>query len=48
MAIQLEFLKTVCYFSKLDPADLEEVSRYIFERKLSAGEVILWEGEEDG
>ena len=47
MAIELELLKTACYFSKLDTAALEEVGRFIFERKLPTSEVILWEGEED-
>lgn len=47
MAVKLELLKTACYFSKLDLTALEDISRFIFERKLAAGEIILWEGEED-
>lgn len=48
MAVNLELLKTACYFSKLDIAALEDVRPFIFERKLLAGEVLLWEGEEEG
>jgi len=47
MAVKLELLKTACYFSKLDLTALEDISRFIFERKLAAGEIILWEGEGD-
>ena len=46
MAVKLELLKTACYFSKLNLVALEDVSHFTFERKLPAGEVILWEGEE--
>ena len=46
MAVKIELLKTACYFSKLDLAALEDVSRFIFERKSPAGEIILQEGEE--
>ena len=45
MAAKLELLKTACYFSKLDPTALGDISRFIFERKYSAGEVIMREGE---
>ncbi len=47
MAIKLELLKTTCYFSKLDLPALEDIGSFIFERRIPAGEVILWEGEED-
>ena len=47
MTVKLELLKTACYFSKLDTSSLEDISRFIFERKHAADEVILWEGEED-
>jgi len=47
MAMKPELLRTTCYFSKLDTDALEDISRFILERKLPASEVILWEGEED-
>jgi len=47
MAAKIELLKTACYFSKLDAASLGDISRFIFERRLPASEVILWEGEKD-
>lgn len=47
MTVKLELLKTACYFTKLDEAALQAVSRFIFARQVPAGEVVLWEGEED-
>jgi len=47
MAAKIELLKTACYFSKLDVASPGDISRFIFEKKLPAGETILWEGEKD-
>ena len=47
MAVNLELLKTACYFSKLDLAALEDISRFLFERRFPAGKVVLWEGEEN-
>ena len=47
MAIKLELLKTACYFSKLDTPALQDISRFLFEKQFPAGEVILWEGEEE-
>ena len=46
MAVELELLRTACYFSKLDVATLDDIRPFIFERKLPAGEGIMWEGEE--
>ena len=48
MAVESELLKTANYFSKLDEAALEDISRFIFEKKLPKGETVFWEGEEDG
>jgi len=48
MAIEPEFLKTACYFRRLAPAALAEVSHFLFEKKPPAAEYILWEGEKDG
>ncbi|MBI4303151.1 MAG: Crp/Fnr family transcriptional regulator [Chloroflexi bacterium] len=47
MPVRLELLKTACYFSKLAIADLEDVGRFVFEKKFAPNEVVLWEGEED-
>lgn len=47
MAVTLESLKTARYFARLETAGLADISRFIFERQLPAGEVILWEGDED-
>ena len=47
MTAKLELLKTACYFSKLDNSALENISRFVFERKLAANESILWEGAEE-
>ena len=45
MAIEIEFLKSIPYFSGLDPAELGSVRKYIFERPVEKGEIILLEGE---
>ena len=47
MAVDLELLKTACYFPELDNSNLEAIRRFVFERKVPAGEVFLWEGDED-
>lgn len=47
MAINLELLKTACYFSNLDRTALEDVSGLVFEKRLPASEFVLWEGEKD-
>lgn len=47
MSVKPELLKTACYFTKLDWASLQGVSRLIFTKQVAAGEVILWEGEVD-
>ena len=46
MTVELERLKTACYFTGLDNTALEDVSRFIFEKRVAADESILWEGEE--
>ena len=45
MAIQVEFLKSIPYFSELSPADLDSVRQLVFERTAERGEVILLEEE---
>ena len=45
MTIELEFLKSLPYFSGLNSAELESVSKLIFEKTAERGEVILFEDE---
>lgn len=45
MAVQVEFLKSIAYFSGLSPAELDSVRQLIFESTVERGEVILLEGE---
>jgi CRP-like cAMP-binding protein len=45
MASHLEFLKSVPYFSGLGPAELEPISKLIFEKTADRGEIVLLEAE---
>ncbi|MFC2072103.1 Crp/Fnr family transcriptional regulator [Chloroflexota bacterium] len=45
MTVQVEFLKSIPYFSGLSPAELDSVRQLIFEKTAERGEVILLEGE---
>jgi len=45
MAVQLEFLKSIPYFSGLGLAELESIKELVFERTLERGEMVLLEGE---
>ena len=45
MAVQIEFLKSVSYFSSLSLAGLESIRKLIFEKTVARGEIILLEGE---
>ncbi len=45
MAIEIEFLKSIPYFSGLGPAEIGSVRKFIFERPVEKGEIILLEGE---
>lgn len=45
MAIEVEFLKSIPYFSGLSPAELDSVKQFVFEKTAERGEVILLEGE---
>ena len=45
MAVQVEFLKSIPYFSGLSPAEVDSIRRFIFEKAFERGEVILLEGE---
>ncbi|MFH0914154.1 MAG: Crp/Fnr family transcriptional regulator [Chloroflexota bacterium] len=46
MAVELDLLKTACYFSELDRTSLEAVKPYVREKRYPAGEVVVREGEE--
>jgi CRP-like cAMP-binding protein len=45
MAVQLEFLKGIVYFSDLGLAELESIKRLVFEKTADRAEVVLLEGE---
>ena len=45
MTVQAEFLKTTPYFSGLNAAELDSISKFIFKRVAERGEIILFEGE---
>lgn len=45
MAVQVEFLKSIPYFSGLSDSDIDSVSKYIFEKKAERGEILSFEGE---
>jgi CRP-like cAMP-binding protein len=45
MAVQLEFLKSILYFSDLSFAELESIRKLIFEKTADRAEMVLLEGE---
>ncbi len=45
MAIQLEFLKSIPYFSALGLAELESIRKLVFEKTADRGEMLSLEGE---
>ena len=45
MSVDIEFLKSIPYFSGLDIAELESIKRLVFERTAERDEFILDEGE---
>lgn len=45
MAIDVELLKSIPYFSGLSPAELDSIKEFIFERAAESGDLILLEGE---
>lgn len=45
MAVQVDFLKSIPYFSGLSPAQLDSVRQLVFEKTAERGEIILLEGE---
>ena len=45
MAVQLEFLKGIPYFSGLGSVELESISKLIFEKAIDRAETVVFEGE---
>lgn len=45
MAVQVELLKSIPYFSGLSDSDIDSVRRYIFEKKAERGEILGIEDE---
>jgi len=45
MAVQLEFLKSILYFSALGLAELESIKKLVFEKTVDRAEMVLLEGE---
>ena len=45
MSIQIEFIKSIPYFSGLDAAGFDSVRKLIFTRSAERGEIVLFEGE---
>ena len=45
MTAQLEFLKSISYFSGLNLSELDSIRKLLFEKTVAEGEIILFEGE---
>jgi CRP-like cAMP-binding protein len=45
MAVQVDFLKTLPYFTGLDEAALGSIRKFVFEKKAERGESLSFEGE---
>jgi CRP-like cAMP-binding protein len=45
MVIQAEFIKSIAYFTGLGETELGSIRKYIFEKRVDRGEIILFEGE---
>jgi len=45
MAVQLEFLRSIQYFSGLSSAELESIRKLVFEKTVDRAEMVLLEGE---
>jgi CRP/FNR family transcriptional regulator len=45
MAVQVEFLKSIPYFTGLTEPEVGAISRHVFERKAEKGEILSFEGE---
>ena len=45
MAVQVEFLKSIPYFSGLSDSEIDSVRKHIFEKKAERGEILSFEDE---
>ena len=45
MAVQIEFLRSIPYFTGLNTDELDSISKFIFEKMAARGELLLMEGE---
>jgi CRP/FNR family transcriptional regulator len=45
MAVELEFLRSILYFSELSLAELESIRKLVFEKTADRAQVVLLEGE---
>jgi CRP/FNR family transcriptional regulator len=45
MTVQVEFMKSIPYFSGLSQAELDSIRGLVFEKKADRGEILLFEGE---
>lgn len=45
MVVELEFLRSIPYFVGLDPAEVEWMKRYVVEKRVDRGEMVVLEGE---
>jgi len=45
MAIEIELLKTINYFTGLDNSEFESIQKYMTEKSANKGEIFLFEGE---
>jgi len=48
MANDIEFLKSIPYFHGMDPAKMDKIKDYFFQKSVERGEIILLEAENDG
>ena len=45
MVAQVEFIKSLAYFSGLGQAEIDSIRKTVFEKKAERGEILLFEGE---
>lgn len=45
MVVQVEFLKSIAYFSGLSSAELDSMKRFVFEKTVGRGEMVVLESE---
>ncbi len=48
MAVEVTFLRSIPYFSRLSPDELDSVKKLVFEKKVERGDIIVLEGEPAG